>query len=546
MTYRKVRSLWFVEDLSACERLVSARLRQSFRVAPVEIALFLWSAIFQTRKQFVRDADIITHLRLNRPLSTLSVGAAERALIVQLAAGGDARIGLHSETGLNRYFSAPYPRDVRAYSSSTISDISEDAFGHLLSLRGNRASYRDQLAGLGDRIKTAFGVDNATEIVFAPSGTDLEYVALASVQGRGRAGVHNILLGADEIGSGCVHSARGRFFAQETALDQPVSLGADIPGFDDISLIDIPVRCHAGTARSGAVVADAMAREIERAISLGKHSLVHAVHGSKTGLVLPDLAEMDALMARFGDDMTFVIDACQARITSRAIGDYLARGAIVLMTGSKFVGAPPFNGWALVPQSIMAQAASLPHGLMQVCRHSEWPANWPGVSVLPESENPSLALRLEAAVFEIERFQALPDTQVTAIITAFEKAVSEHLIEPLGARAVVPAGAGLPGALPIEMRTMITIDVSMRDGLVTFHEARAAHASLALDGIRLGQPVKCVALDDGQGWGGTLRVGLSMPMMTRWAKLPIEQVQQELTRDMTQIAEAIEMLVVSA
>ena len=45
--------------------------------------------------------------------------------------GGDARIVLDPQTGLNRYFSSPYPRDVLALASSTANDISADAYAHL-------------------------------------------------------------------------------------------------------------------------------------------------------------------------------------------------------------------------------------------------------------------------------------------------------------------------------------------------------------------------------------------------------------------------------
>ena len=55
-------------------------------------------------------------------------------------------------------------------------------------------------------------------LVFAPSGTDLEYVALACVRTKRPGGINAILLGADEVGSGCIQSAHGLYFATETAL----------------------------------------------------------------------------------------------------------------------------------------------------------------------------------------------------------------------------------------------------------------------------------------------------------------------------------------
>lgn len=445
---------------------------------------------------------------LNRPLDGFDASPDALALVAALASGGDARITLDADSGLNRYLSAPYPRAVLAYSSSTVSDISADAFAHLLETAAARAgeSYAARLEALRGRIRAAYGIGADTEIVFAPSGTDLEYVALALALGRSEHGIHNVLLGADETGSGCIHSAHGRFFANETALVDGVAPGEDVEG---------------------------MASEIAAARASGKHSVVHCVHGSKTGLVLPALADLDALMDEFGADATFVVDACQARITSAAIADYLARGVIVLMTGSKFVGAPPFNGWALVPAALAKGAAALPQGFAKIFRRAEWPAAWPGAEQLEDSANAALALRLEAALFEIERFQAIPMPRVAAMIAAFEGALREVLLAPLGLARVTP-GSGDDGDSPIEMRTLATLDLSALAGLESFDAAQAAHKAMAMDGIRLGQPVKCVRVNG--GWGGTMRVGLSMPQLTAWDALGAEARDAGLARDMERIA----------
>ncbi len=486
----------------------------------------------------VRDAA----LHLHRPLLQTPLAPDAIALVRLLAAGGDARIALDAQTGLNRYLSGPYPRDVIAYSSSTISDISAPAFAHLLAVQQDigARSYVDVLDGARARIAAAVGITEAdAQIVFAPSGTDLEYVALAAVPGlgAGAGGVHNILLGADETGSGCVHSAHGRFFAEETALGISTVPKAPVPGCGPVSLVDIPVRCDNGKARSSAEIASDMAREIEAAQSRGEYALVHCVHGSKTGLVLPDLSDIDALRARYADGLTFVVDACQARVTSAAIAAYLERGCIVLMTGSKFIGAPPFNGWALIPTALAQRAAPLPRGFEEIFRRAEWPKGWPGRDYLPDSANRSLALRLEAALFELERFQAIDMARVARLIDLFENAVETHCVQPLGVRRVSPR-ADAQSAGPIEMRTLITIDISALKGAATFDEAQVLHRRLALDGIRLGQPVKCVRLANGQ-WGGTLRIGVSMPQMIRWANLDEELCAEELAHDMQHIARAI-------
>ena len=42
-----------------------------------------------------------------------------RDTVALLASGGDERIALDPATGLNKYFSGPYPRLTRAFASST-------------------------------------------------------------------------------------------------------------------------------------------------------------------------------------------------------------------------------------------------------------------------------------------------------------------------------------------------------------------------------------------------------------------------------------------
>src|SRR5947208_3573485 len=79
-------------------------------------------------------------------------------------------------------------------------------------------------------IRAAYDLAGDVAVIFAPSGTDLEYVALACVREKGPGGTNAILLGADEVGSGCIQSAHGLYFADETALGMTVTQGDPVPG----------------------------------------------------------------------------------------------------------------------------------------------------------------------------------------------------------------------------------------------------------------------------------------------------------------------------
>jgi hypothetical protein len=463
-----------------------------------------------------------------------------------MTGGGDARLLLDPGTGLNRYFSAPQPRSVLAYASSTANDISSAAFARaemmLAEVGADPApdDYAARLEAMRGRIRAAYGVADEVSIIFAPSGTDLEYVALALVAGRAPAGTHAVLLGADEVGSGCIHSAHGLYFANETALGAAATPGEPVPGLGGVhvELVDIPVRDRMGRVRPSHYLTERMLSSIAAARAASRHSLVHIVHGSKTGLILPSLDDVD----RLAGDATLVVDACQARITSAAVNDYLARDAIVFVTGSKFMGGPPFSGFALVPPALAAEAPALPAGLATIFRRAEWPAGWPGAEALPDSANIGLLLRLEASLFELERFQALPAETVERVILAFHAAVRREIVEQSAARRVAPYPPGHvedADTHPVEMRTLSTLDLSaLKPGGATIEDAQAWHRKMALAGVRVGQPVKCVRLADGR-WGATLRIGLAMGQVVDAAILDDAALACRFETDMAAIRAAL-------
>ncbi|MBV9930825.1 MAG: hypothetical protein JO013_07755 [Alphaproteobacteria bacterium] len=475
-----------------------------------------------------------------------AIGEAARLMTT----GGDARLLLDPASGLNRYHSAPRPRDIVAYASSTANDISAAAYAEaervLAELGGTLSpeGYRDRLEALRRRLRRAYALSDAVEIVFAPSGTDLEYVALACVADRAAGGTHNILLGADEVGSGCIHSAHGRHFAESTALGVATEAGRPVPGLGGprVEMIDVPVRDSEGRARPSPDIAAAVDAAVAAAARGDRHAVVHVVHGSKTGLILPLPDDLDGLRASHGAAASFVVDACQARITPAAIADYLARDAIVFVTGSKFMGGPPFSGFALVPACYRKAAAPLAEGLAAIFRRSEWPQGWPGAERLDASANLGLLLRLEASIFELERFRRLPDEAVTRVILAFHHAVREEIVERTPARRVAPYAGGerdAANAHPIEMRTLSTLDLTgLGGGAARFEDATRWHKALLGHGVRLGQPVKCVPLAGG-GWGATLRIGLSMGQIVERAALDAAALSEAFARDMAKVREAL-------
>ncbi|MBK6414618.1 hypothetical protein [Sphingopyxis sp.] len=461
-----------------------------------------------------------------------------------LASGGDRRIRPDVD-GRNQYYASVLPSDALAYGSSTINSISDHAFNMLLNQWSDRLGrpvaandYADGLAALRGQLADHFGLAD-TAIVFAASGTDLEYVGLAAAfDGRP---LTAILLGRDEVGSGCIHSAAGRFFASETATGAQVVAQTTIdPVFVATELIDVPIRDAVGNPRASAAIAAELAQQADRAAARGRRAVIHVVHGSKTGLTLPTLADVERLTAMHGDAVMFVVDACQLRITPEIVRRYLALGCVVLMTGSKFVGGPPFSGIALVPGAVRTRARALPAGFRRVANRAEWPADWPGAGCLPAASNFGLLLRLQAALIEMERFAALPIERVTEVTARFG-----HHVMCLVKRLEVAEVPGAGGATCLASETLRTLDLSARWPECDFDIARAMHGYIARRSrqwlgreIRLGQPVRTHVMSDGRA-AGTLRLSLSMPLMTELAGLSGAALDERLSRDFALLSAAI-------
>jgi hypothetical protein len=214
------------------------------------------------------------------------------------------------------------------------------------------------------------------------------------------------------------------------------------------------------------------------------------------------------------------------------------------------MGGPPFSGFAFVPAATAARAAALPPGLEKVFCRAEWPASWPGVERLSDGANLGLLLRLEASIFELELFHRLHLTEIKRTVDLFEEEIAA-LTRRLGASLVKPMGyvdEREAQAVPLEIRTLATLDLSEISIAHDFDFARGLHQSLAngddgkvqdLFGLRLGEPVRCIRMPDGR-FGATLRIGLSMPQMVEFSTIDTASLRRRLADDFGQIAGRIE------
>ncbi|WP_374593602.1 hypothetical protein [Aquabacterium sp.] len=177
----------------------------------------------------------------------------------------------------------------------------------------------------------------AAQCKLAASGTDAEYtVALA----MGGAPYCSILIDPNEVGSGCARAASGLPHTPGCPVDTPLAVHATIesPLLRDAAGRMLP---------QGAVdqqVFDIATRHARQPL------LLHHVPCSKTGLSAPSEAACLSIQQSHPAGARVVVDASQGRGSVQDVRRWLGYGWAVILTGSKYLGAPPFAGATLLPE----------------------------------------------------------------------------------------------------------------------------------------------------------------------------------------------------
>ena len=519
-------------------------------------------------------------------MSEVDISLLDLPTAVLMSAGGDDRITLDEQSGLNSYGCAPEPIRAISYSSSTASSISAAAYAHAHAVHhqlrlavadgeGEDSVYTRFLRNARARIRKVYGLSADVDIAFGASGTDLEYLALALSMQSGQR-VTNIVVEVDEVGSGCLFSQAGQYFAPRTALGLDVEKGALLPGFggDLISVETLKTRTDDGPVRSDDEYAKMLLDSASTIIEARGRPLVHIVHRSKTGIVTPSLTAIDRLLAAHGERVDLVVDACQGRISPDTIQSYLSRGASIFMTGSKFIGGPPFSAWALVPARLserMKSGVASPAGLSHFFARGDMPTGWGDTDKnLPALTNFGLLLRLEAGLFELERLLTMPMERVDAVIMAFGTAMRSlplsmpfRLIE--GAANDPAAGDHISDAHfshPLDRKMLYVIELTAphprTGGQISVEQAREVYRGLysdlsdqflnasdrlsASEICHLGQPVKCLKQANGE-WAPTLRLSLSAPQIFEMIGLDPDRLVERFTADIDRIAAKIRLAI---
>ena len=455
-----------------------------------------------------------------------------------LAGGGDSRLMINPASGLNEYGCQPAPcPETLSFSSSTATSISERAFERAQAAReglmrsaidvGIDAAFDERVEEMRDELRFFLGLTPAiADVVFSPSGTDSQLQGLFLARAMLGGELVTVVVAADQTGSGTVNTARGCHFSAATANGSRVQKGEPIAGLAQaVTSVALPLFGETGQARCHTASDLTVFEAVERAVARGGKVLLQVMDSSKFGWRAPSDACLDAITARWPNDVQIVVDACQMRLGRTRLKRYLERGYLVIITGSKFFTGPPFSGAVLVPGALAHRldgTSAIPPGLLEYSSRSDWPQNWPSLrSRFPVRTNFGQWLRWEAAIEEIGAYARVPDSFRAAALATFGQAV-EGLISASSSLDLLP-WQDRPldsGDDELAQRTIFSFRVRRGNRVLSLSECRtlyralagnSGHATLVPQPCLIGQPV---ALGRDQEPPAALRISASARLVS--------------------------------
>ncbi|TFV30734.1 hypothetical protein E4K66_33805 [Bradyrhizobium frederickii] len=425
------------------------------------------------------------HLRdLFTPLDTL------------LVSGGDPRLALDAGDRLNVYGCAAAPEpEIWNFASSTASTISQAAYDRVALAREElmhkclfdevEVAFDSRCEDMRNELRGHLQLPPRVEIVFSPSGTDSQLHALFLARAVLGAPPVTIVVGADQTGSGTIHTARGHHFSSMTASGLAVRKDGAVAGLAGASLA-LPL-LEPGPAIVMRGDADAaVLRAVEATIAQGAPVLLQIMDASKLGWRAPSAACLDEIARRWPRKVQIVVDACQARLGRRRLRSYLDRGYMVLISGSKFFGGPAFSGALLVPKGLsrsLDRIEGIAPGIFDYAGRCDWPMAWTMLrSRFERRPNFGQWLRWEAALAEIGGYYAVPGAFRAKMLAELAAGIDSMIALSPSLRSVPTATNTVDADDEEFAQTTIFPFMLLRGGKpVSTAETNAIHQALARD-----------------------------------------------------------------
>lgn len=340
-----------------------------------------------------------------------------------LMSGGDLRLNIDEFELLNKYGCRPFPRpEAFTFASSTATSVSNFSFDktdkvrNILIQNSLKKGFKNTSIEFSELLKNnlrkTLRIDDECQIIFSPSGTDSSLQIAAITQIISTKEITHILVASDETGSGVPSALKGCHFENTTALNYPVKKGENIEGFRTVDLIKIPLRDQNGELKSSIQLDAEVFTAISKTNESGRFAVLHAMDQSKLGYQAPSEEMMRNLHTHNHLTLQIIVDCSQLRLDPKDLQNYLNKGYIVTITGSKYFTGPPYSGALIVPKNVnklMDSAKNiLPEGLTKYYNHYDWPTSWHCSKDLSEEFNYGSFMRWNAAIVEMDRYYKTP------------------------------------------------------------------------------------------------------------------------------------------
>eukprot|EP00533_Pseudo-nitzschia_delicatissima_P009427 CAMPEP_0116087484 /NCGR_PEP_ID=MMETSP0327-20121206/5388_1 /TAXON_ID=44447 /ORGANISM="Pseudo-nitzschia delicatissima, Strain B596" /LENGTH=1186 /DNA_ID=CAMNT_0003578555 /DNA_START=81 /DNA_END=3641 /DNA_ORIENTATION=- len=404
-----------------------------------------------------------------------------------LTCGGDDR-SLILDSSTNKYHIKPQPVDpAHVFRGSCTGnpptqrgyDAAKNLYEKLSAMPAGSldGAIEEVFADQRARIAKILELEEGTEVIIVPSGSDAEYLPLVIAKAiKGDVPISNGVTQLQEIGAGTAPASVGEYFSTHSPLKGKLAEGTKyLSGFESFDGIAVPAR-----ERSGEVInaSQKMEEFVAETIAKGAYPIVHGVFGGKTGVrdeTMP--GSVDG-----GETSLGVVDACQGRFSLDELHGWLNQDSIVLYTSSKFYQAPPFCGAVIIPPTIAAKLKAAPapepmemysiDGLGGFLTDKELPEcleNWKPLLAKEDSANLGLALRWEAGLAGMEALASIPDEKRTEAYQEWAGSVSTMVNE----RSELDAWC-------VE-RSIVSIRVAKGDGWLSMSELRDLYRWMSMD-----------------------------------------------------------------
>lgn len=327
-----------------------------------------------------------------------------------LSQGADERIFLN-EDGLTKY-GTPLIRDNYinrgSCTCSAARNTDVDLMKNILLGHSSKEDWIKLKNQLDKALKEQLGWDEAHEfeLFFAPSGTDLVYFPLIFSQllHPGKK-IKNLITCIEELGSGTKLSSQGKFYANHNQFGEAIEQGSNILSSQNIQAISFNARSEDGRiAKNSLSIRNLVAENPEDLI------MVNLVYGSKSGIE-DDLKLLDEIKA---DNLQWVVDMCQFRHSREILHRLISKGAMVMITGSKFYESSPFSGAMLVPKSLYNKLTKVTDwssvsGYDRIFSKYDVPASLMESATFKDQVNPAGLLRWSCALESMRKFNLLEE-----------------------------------------------------------------------------------------------------------------------------------------